>query len=171
MAITHSYGWITIPKLSYTLCFVLQRRSSGNNKSTLWWILSMPIAVCFPSGILMPESALPAGFNMVSGCAYCWQETHDGSSDTEITKFLTFKEDSNLSIEEYSTWKYPSLWLSCGKQDGALSWWILSMPTVCQPSRGVAVQLSHLRGQHGNMQCLLHLEDVLSSSLSVLTVL
>jgi hypothetical protein len=33
------------------------------------------------------------------------------SSDTEITKFLTFKEDSNLSIEEYSTWKYPSLWL------------------------------------------------------------
>jgi hypothetical protein len=77
MAITHSYGWITIPKLRYTLCFVLQRRSSGNNESTLWWILSMPIAVCFPSGILMPESTLPAGFNMVSGCAYCWQETHE----------------------------------------------------------------------------------------------
>ena len=28
-----------------SLCFVFQRCPSGNNKSTLWWILSMPIAL------------------------------------------------------------------------------------------------------------------------------
>ena len=62
-----------ILKLRCSLCFVFQRCPSGNIKSTLWWILSMPIAVgsgycpCLPAACPTAEFS-PCRRTPMSSC-------------------------------------------------------------------------------------------------------